>query len=287
MILTIAVQNLKRGGLFDEGGAREDRWPQLTKRISSVEPDLVLLQEAEGWADAGHRQLIRAEQDLGLDGLLAPARSGRGTALLYRRETLGRRIAWNTDYAADETHHGFGTAAFAIPGLPAPLAITSVHLTPYSADRAITEADFAASRSYRYGPYCILGGDINYPPAAGPDPAWDRMRPYNRGARTILTDPALHQQTAPVPDRRVAWKLAANGLIDTAWHLHQQTGDETLLHRTGSDDRIDQLWVSAPLASALVSYTLLDTPADASDHHGLAVVLDTDRIDTSRPWTYR
>ncbi|WP_049650127.1 endonuclease/exonuclease/phosphatase family protein [Kitasatospora sp. MY 5-36] len=287
MKLTIVVQNLQRGGLFDADGGREDRWPPLAERITAVDPDLVLLQEAEGWADAGHRQLVRAEHDLGMDGLLAPSRSGRGTALLYRRDTLGRRTAWNTDYTDAETHHGFGVAAFTIPGLPAPLAVTSVHLTPYSVDRAITEADFAASRSYRYGPYCILGGDINYPPAVGPDPAWDRMRPYNRGSRTTLTDPALHQQPAPVPDRRVAWKLAANGLVDTAQHLHEQTGDDALLRRTGSDDRVDQLWVSAPLAPAIVSYTLLNAPADASDHHGLAVALDTDRIDTSEPWTYR
>ncbi|GGR04467.1 endonuclease/exonuclease/phosphatase family protein [Kitasatospora griseola] len=285
MILTIAVQNLKRGGLLDGDGDREDRWPLLAERIAAVDPDLVLLQEAEGWADAGHRQLVRAEQDLGMDGLLAPSRSGRGTALLYRRETLGRRIAWNTDYTGTETHHGFGVAAFTIPGLPAPLAVTSVHLTPYSADRAVAEADFAASRTYRHGPYCILGGDINYPPAAGPDPAWDRMRPYNRGSRTLLTDPTL-QKTAPGPDRRIAWKLAANGLTDTAWHLYQQTGDELLLRRTGNDDRIDQLWVSTPLAPAVLSYILLDTPPDASDHHGLAVALDTSRIDTTQSWTY-
>ncbi|MFI9788509.1 endonuclease/exonuclease/phosphatase family protein [Kitasatospora sp. NPDC051984] len=285
MKLTIVVQNLGRGGLRDSDGAHQDRWPFLAKRIDATSPDLVLLQEAEQWAEAGHRQLVRAEHDLGLDGLLAPTRSGRGTALLYRRETLGRRICWNTDFAADETHHGFGVAGFAIPGLPAPLAVTSVHFTPYSADRAISEADFAASRSYRLGPYCILGGDINYPPAAGPDPAWHRMLPYNNGSRTLLADPAADQPATP--DRRVAWKLAANKLVDAAWHLHQQTGDDTLLRRTGSDDRIDQLWVSAPLAPAITSYTLLDTPADASDHHGLAITLDTTQIDTTQPWTYR
>ncbi|MGW2255483.1 endonuclease/exonuclease/phosphatase family protein [Kitasatospora sp. NPDC001660] len=285
MKLTIVVQNLQRGGLRAGDGSPEDRWPLLAERIAKATPDLVLLQEAEGWTDAGHRQLVRAEQDLGLDALLAPSRSGRGTALLYRRETLGRRTSWTTDYAADETHHGFGTAGFPIPGLPTPLAVTSVHLTPYSADRAVAEADFAASRTYRLGPYCILGGDINYPPLAGPDPAWHRMRPYNYGSRTLLSDPALDQQ--PAPDRRVAWKLAANGLVDVAWHLRQQTDDDDLLRRTGSDDRIDQLWVSAPLAPAIDSYTLLDDPHGASDHHGLAVTLDTDRIDTSRPWTYR
>lgn len=277
MLFTILIQNTCEGG--------HDRWPLLAERISAARPDVALLQELKGWSETGHRQTVRAEQDLDMNALLAPSRSGLGTGTLYRRATLGRRVYWNTDYAADETHHGLGTAGFDIPGLPAPLAVTSVHLTPYSADKAITEADFAASRSYKIGPYAILGGDINYPPQDGPQPNYAEMRPYNLGSRTLLTDP--EQAADPRPDRRVAWKLHANGFRDAAWELYQRTGDETLLHSTGTDDRIDQIWVSAPLVPALVSYRLLDAPSGASDHHGVAITLDTDLINTDHPWTYR
>ncbi|MFE2426932.1 endonuclease/exonuclease/phosphatase family protein [Streptomyces sp. NPDC059373] len=285
MELTIVVQNTGRGGLKTGAGQPQDRWPLLVERISACEPDVVLLQELEGWTADGHRQAARAQQDLGMDLLLTPSGSGLGTGILFRRETLGRYVYWNTDYAIDETHHGLGTAGFAIPGLDSPLTFTSVHFTPYSADKAVMEADFAASRSYKCGPYVIVGGDVNYPPQGGPEPAYGQMRPYNAGSRTVLTDPA---SDAPLqPDRRVAWKLHANGLRDAAWELYQRSGDENVLAPTGTDDRIDQLWVSSPLVPALVSYRRLTEPDKASDHDGLVVVIDTGLIDTTSPWTYR
>lgn len=91
----------------------------------------------------------------------------------------------------------------------------------------------------------------------------------------------------PQPDRRVAAKISENGFVDAAWHLYQRNGDEALLRPTGTDDRIDQVWVSAPLAGALTGYQVLDTPAGASDHHGLLVTLDTALIDTADPWAYQ
>ncbi|MFI1966691.1 hypothetical protein ACH429_21690 [Streptomyces pathocidini] len=63
--------------------------------------------------------------------------------------------------------------------------------------------------------------------------------------------------------------------------------DINLLAPTGTDDRIDQAWVSGPLAGAVSDYRLLDQPKEASDHHGLVFRIDTDAIDTSSPWTYR
>ncbi|NEB06821.1 hypothetical protein G3I78_48585, partial [Streptomyces sp. SID13726] len=144
-----------------------------------------------------------------------------------------------------------------------------VHVTPYSADKAICEANFAATRVQRKGPFFILGGDINYPPQAGPDPEFDRMKPYNRGARLILGDP--ENPGLPVADRRVSWTLAANGLVDAAWHLYGKTADQDLLQRTGSDDRIDQIWVSPALAPAITDYGVV---SGGSDHKGVWIRLD-------------
>jgi endonuclease/exonuclease/phosphatase family metal-dependent hydrolase len=285
--LLVVVQNLGRGGLKSGAGVPEDRWPQLAERLTSVgQPDIALLQEAgDGWATDSHQQLVRAEGDLDMDALpLPPSRSGLGPAMLYRRETMGRRIGWNTDFARDEMHHGMGVAAWNV-GLPAPLAAASIHLTPYAAGKAVDEADFAASRAYKFGPYAIVGGDVNFSAQAGPEPNYAEMRPYNRGSRLELTDPENPQPDSP--DRRIAWTLAQNGLVDVAWYLYKESGDERLLRHTGTDDRIDQVWVSAPLAPAIVDYQLLDTPAAASDHHGLAVRLNLDLAVTDDPWTYR
>lgn len=87
---------------------------------------------------------------------------------------------------------------------------------------------------------------------------------FNLAARTLSgPDGEL------IPDRRVAEMLERCGYVDVAGHLYEQTDDPALLRRTGSDDRIDQIRVSGPLAPALRSYRLLDTPPGASDHHGI------------------
>lgn len=286
MELTIVVQNLAHGGLRNGVGDPENRWPRLAERIRSVgTPDLVLLQEAADWGKYGHRQLGQAMRDLGMDALpLPPCGSGMPPAVLYRRETVGRWLNWNTDFA-QETLHGFGVAVFDV-GLPAPLAVVSAHLNPFVADKARDEAKLIATRALRYGPYGIVAGDMNYPPADPDSPAPDyaAMLPYNRSARTRLPSESGGRL---VPDRRVTEVLAYTGFVDAAARLYEERGEKDLLRRTASDDRIDQLWVSAPLRDTVVDYALLDTPEGASDHHGLVVRLDLGRAARDNVWEYR
>jgi hypothetical protein len=285
------VQNLGHGGLRNGDGVPEDRWPSLADRINSAAErvDVVLLCEVVDWHQYGHKQLSRAMADLGLDALpLAPSKSGYGTAVLYRPEVLGRWARWNTDFAL-ETLHGFGVASFNVPGLPQPLSFIPVHFTPFDADAAISEANLAATRGYKYGPFAVMAGDCNFPPAASrhPLPDYSEMRPYNLGSRTLLPRGDLIPGEEWEPDRRVARKLVQNGYVDVAWHLFEKTKDQALLAPTGTDDRIDQAWVTGPLADAVSDYRLLDQPPGASDHHGLAFTLDTDLIARDNLWEYR
>lgn len=173
--------------------------------------------------------------------------------------------------------------------MPAPLAFASVHLTPFDADAALSEANLVATRGYKYGPFAVVCGDYNYPPASSQHPAPDyaAMRPYNIASRTLLPDGDLPPVVGTEPDRRVTRKMVHNGYVDVAWHLYQQTGDAGLLQPTGTDDRIDQAWVSTPLAPAVSGYRLLDSPDGASDHCGLVFRLETDAISTDDVWTYR
>jgi endonuclease/exonuclease/phosphatase family metal-dependent hydrolase len=279
VLIRVVVQNLARGGLRNAGGHPQDRWPQLAARIGAAGPDLVLLNEVRRWEDDDHRQLAHAMSDLDLDLVpLPPSKTGHRSAMLYRRQSTGRWIGYGHDLG-QETTHGFVTATFAIAGLDHPLTVVACHLDPYSGDKAMYEAALVAARGYRHGPYAILGGDFNHPPEAGPEPEYQRMKPFNLSSRTLLTDPAV--SGPPQPDRRSAWILAKSGYLDAAWHLYQQTGDQRLLRRTGNDDRIDRLHVTRPLGPCIVDYQVLDEPADASDHHGIAVTLDTSRIHTS------
>lgn len=289
MELVIAVQNMSLGGLRDSAGNPEDRWPLLVERLccDGLRPDLVLLQEASEWHAFGHRQLGRAMSDLGMEAApIPPSSSGIPPILLYRRETVGAWKNWNTDFSR-ETLHGFGVAVFDV-GLPAPLAVASVHLNPFVADKARDEAKLLATRAMRYGPYGIVAGDINYPPCSpdSPAPDYSTMRPYNRSARTRLPSESGGEL---LPERRVTEMLTYSGYVDVAWHLYELSGrtDTSLLARTGTDDRIDQGWVSRPLAPALTDYRLVDAPVEASDHKGFTFTLDLSKAATDHVWEYQ
>ncbi len=277
MLLTFVSQNLQYAGRSDGDGNPENRWPLLVERIKSVSPapDFLLLQETWNWNKFGHKYLAQAVSDLGMEALpLPPANSGNGTALLYRSSTVGHWKRWNTDHS-EPTLHGFGVAAFDV-GLSHLLDVVSAHTIPFSSDMALQEAGLITTRAYKYSPLAIIGGDCNYPPGRGPEPNYSVMKPYNLAARTLLADPSKNEPRTP--DRRQAWKLEQSGFVDVAYRLFEKTGDEKLLERTASDDRIDQFWVSKPLATAIISYHVIDEPSGASDHKGIVFQLDTDLV---------
>ncbi|MEU1307834.1 endonuclease/exonuclease/phosphatase family protein [Streptomyces cinnamoneus] len=283
MQITVMSQNLGRGGWKHSNGTIEDRWPQLAEAINGVHPDVLLGQEAEGWSADGHARLTRAEHDLDMDGILAPSPSGLGPVTMYRRDTLGRRTYLNHDFSEHETHHGFQTVGFDVPCLPAKLAVGSVHLTPYDPARAESEVSFIGSRVLRPGGgFAVLGGDFNFAPVGGPEPAYERMLPFNAGSRLKVTDP--ENPGPPEPDRRVAWRIAAKGFVDVGWYLYQETGDDKLLQRTSSDDRIDWILVSRPLVPCIIDYGVV---SGGSDHDGIWARLDLAKAKTSDVWSYR
>ena len=285
MRIRVVAQNLDYGALRDGDGNPEDRWPQLAARINAVRPDILLLNEVVGWDAHQHKQLGRAMNDLDLDAVpLPPSTSGYRSAILYRAATLGRwQRAGGDD--AKKTTHGFVIASFEV-GLPMPLTVAAAHLDPETGDKAIVEAKAVATRAYRFGPFAVLGGDMNFAPEDGPLPDFSEMRPYNVAARTLLEDPAdIDAQRRP--DRRSAWMLRKCGYLDVAWELFQATGDEQLLQRTASDDRLDRIHVAQAFGKAISNYQRLDWPAGASPHDGVAVDIDTDAADRSNLWTYR
>lgn len=286
MLLTIMSQNLSHGGIRDDHGVVEDRWPLLLERIKSVQPqiDVLLLQEAEDWDRYSYRYLVRAMKELDMDALpLSRPSTGFPVGVLYRRETVGRWRGWDTTFS-DETTHGFGIAAFDV-GLPKPLGVASVHINPFSKEKALSEIGLIASRGYKYGSFVILGGDINFPPNDGIEPSYEGMRPYNLASRTVLEDPKDKGQ--PKADRRVAWTLEKAGYVDVAHKLYKESREKALLQKTAGEYRIDQFWVSAALAPAVKAYWVVDSPAKASDHKGVVFQLETDLITTADVWDYR
>lgn len=212
-------------------------------------------------------------------GPLSRPFSGFPTGLLYNPRTIGRIVNVDNKFS-DETTHGFNVIAFDV-GLPKPLSIVSTHINPFSKEKALSEVGLIASRTYRNGPYAIVGGDINFPPNDGIEPDFSKMRPYNRMARTVEENGNISS------DRSIAQTLERAGYVDVALAITNRTNDKKLLRKTAGEYRIDQFWVSKPLEKAIVNYWILDKPVDASDHAGIVFQLDTDLIDTSEVWDWR
>ncbi|CRK56904.1 hypothetical protein [Alloactinosynnema sp. L-07] len=281
MLLTVFAQNLKRGGLDETATGYGDRWPKLLDRFdrASRPIDLLLLSEAWRWDEHNHKRVARAMHDLGLTAMpLTPGRSGNGTLILYRVETMGRWVGWDTGHV-NENLHGLGVAFFDL-GMPGgPLAVASAHFDPYRYYGPADEANIMATRATMRTSNALIVGDINFPPADGVEPDYRAMRPYNAASRTELVDPGAGIE--PTPYRGVAWTLMRNGFTDVAAEMAKRTGDKSYLAHTARMDRVDQAWATKPVTSAVRDCTRHPDPDDASDHDGIEVTIDTDLIDTS------
>jgi endonuclease/exonuclease/phosphatase family metal-dependent hydrolase len=285
MLLTFISQNLKFGGLWDDDGTPQDRWPLILERLKSTSSpaDFILLNEARDWDKQGHGPLAKAMHDLDMNSLpLAPSKSGQHVALLYRQETVGRWLHWNTAYTQEVTQ-SFGIASFDI-GLAAPLSVMPVHLTPFGGEKALEEAQLIASRGFRHGPLAVIGGDINYSPARGPAPNFTKMRSYNISSRALPLNDGSEDDIQP--DRRVGRTFELAGYVDVAWHMYEKTNDEKYLKETAPGDRVDQFWVTKPLAAGIIDYWRIDQPEGASDHTGIAFTLDTELVSSVNEWQY-
>ncbi len=272
--MTIAAQNMSHNGLYTpDGDPDPGRWDGLMEAIDHHRPDVLLLQEVGRWTENNRTPIARAEQALGMRMVgIVTTPAGGGTALMINPDTVGWE-QWEDRYAG-QLHHGFGVAVLRLPGLDAPLAAISAHLTPYSATAAAQEAQILVARAYRYGGIGIIGGDINHFPFddhAVPDP--HTIPPYNRAARWIRDESGSYR-----PDRAVAQVLASGGLADVAPLVAQRTGDASLLEATGRGRcRVDQFWVTPPLVPAITDYGRHRHAF--SDHSLITMRWDTARVD--------
>lgn len=273
-LITAIAQNMSHSGLYTASGAADpDRWDGLMATIAQHRPDILFLQEIGRWGDHNRQPITRAEDALGMHMagyVLTDA--GGGTGVMINPDTVQLQ-QWEDRYRR-LVHHGLGVAVLRIPGLYTPLAVSSVHLNPYSAAAAAQEAQVLIARAYRYGGVGILGGDVNHFPAddhAVPDPA--TIPPCNRSSRWLMDDDG-HLR----PNRIVARTLMTGDLTDVAALIAHRTGDTTVLAATGRGKcRVDQIWVTPPLVPAIVDYE--HHAHTFSDHHLILTRFDPALID--------
>ncbi|MFD7161156.1 hypothetical protein ACFV9C_41685 [Kribbella sp. NPDC059898] len=253
-------------------GAKDDAWPGLAGVIRDVAPQVLLLQEAVGWANDDLARLRVAERDLGMRGALAPSRTGFHTAILINEGSVGWG-EWITKYNHTSLH-GHAELTITVPGLPRPLAVISAHLSPYSADTAAQEAQVLIGRAHKTGGYGLIGGDINHIPPGDTEPPWDEVPAHDRSARTVPGDPVLRA------NHIVGQVLARGDLVDVAAHLADKHSDPGLRAWTGHIGKVrtDQVHITKALLPALTGYRTAAT-APWSDHDAVVTVLDPAQLD--------
>jgi exodeoxyribonuclease-3 len=248
--------NVLTGGQDDGDPAR---LALIAETIRSVAPDILILNECNGFESEGYRTLYRLEAELGMRGVLAPAQSGFHVALFIRR---GRLL--ETRLLNREVHHAVLAATLEIDG--GVLRVIGAHLNPFGGDARLLEVQHLI-RFIREEHVFILGDLNSLSPHDIGTCQPERWLPRRR-ARHVLPE------SGGRIDTRAISALEGAELVDV--FRSRGAAEPTALTRRGADSddykvRIDYVFAS-PRAAERVTHAERVTGARveaASDHYPL------------------
>lgn len=259
MKLTVLTYNTLFAG---RDGSNDTRAKAQISLISDLKPNVLLMQEAEGFDANGGAWLYAMEQQIGMRGFLAVApRTGQNIAI-FIREPL-RPLNFDAD--GTHFHHTLATLKVAEPGSEQPVTFISAHLCPIGPEVRRREAAYLAVHANPER-LALITGDFNSASPHDPEPQdWGALAPHHR-ARYLADD--LHGI-----DHSVLAQLEAAGWIDLG-HRLDAGGVPTVPTAAYQDAefctmRCDYILASKALAACAVSYEVIRTPATdmASDHY--------------------
>lgn len=265
--MRLMTYNILTGG---RDGPDDARLAKVCALVSGVQPDILVLNECNGFDERGYRTLYRLERELGMRGVLAHASTGYHVCLFVRTAALVE-----TQCLDREVHHAVLAATLDIGGRR--LTIVGAHLSPFGGEARLIEVQHLI-RFLREEHVFVLG-DLN---SVSPrDAAACRVDDWipRRRARHLLFDGSLPQSTDPGPriDTRAVAALEHSELVDTFADA-QGNFVPTMLTRLCSDwesyqVRIDYIFATRSAAERIVRRERVDGAlADAaSDHYPLFV----------------
>ena len=127
--MRLMTYNILTGGRGRDG---ENRLGAITEVVRGVAPDVLVLEECNGFELDGFRTLYRLEHELQMRAVLATADSGFHVALFLRR---GRLL--ETHCLRREVHHALLAATLEIDGVV--LRVIGAHLCPFGGDARLLE----------------------------------------------------------------------------------------------------------------------------------------------------
>jgi exodeoxyribonuclease-3 len=259
--MRLMTYNILTGGSDGADGGRLDR---VVEVIRGVAPDVLVLNECNGFERNGLRTLYRLEGQLGMRAVLARAQTGFHVALFLRR---GRLL--ETHCLSREVHHAVLAATLDVGGVA--LKVIGAHLCPFGGDARLLEVQHLLR--FLREEHVFIMGDLNAlspHDASRHDPS--RWLPRRR-ARHVLAEPFGKLDT------RAISALEGAELVDV---LRARGNDApTVLTQLGEDRenyqaRIDYVFATAAAAERVrraerVDGALVET---ASDHYPLFVDVD-------------
>lgn len=282
--ITIAQWNLQ-----DDGGPDpSERWHDAHGLLARHRPDIVLRQEAKHSRAHGHRRLHAAEAELeGLRGFLSAPNPGAdadiATAVFIRPELF--RVLDSRPRAKPWWLHP-AVVSVQLGDCPVPLNIVSFHMSWFSPDLRLTEAQWLTTLA-QPGMITLAGGDTNsYPrnPEGLPLPDWTTVTDRAHVAHRTLTDTDGRRS-----DTRPDEVLTTAGYVDLARHAADHLNHHRALAATAGHDktdqsgpqRIDRAYAAGSLADALTGFEVIDTSDTrrVSDHSLLIYHLNHARLE--------
>ncbi|MFI7136571.1 endonuclease/exonuclease/phosphatase family protein [Streptomyces massasporeus] len=286
--LTVVSWNFENNG----GGDSAKRL-QAHERLVSLSPHLVFRQEMWGSDADGNAILYELEGILGLRGWL-----GRDSCTAIFADQ--RRFQPVREWPKTGPMWVLPPTALTMRYLPAgseamPLCLASYHLNYGSGTNRLAEAEWLSTWADKKwtAPHgeivrmpCLAAGDTNSYPVPGVEgdcalPVLEDIkdRPHRLHRSYVGPDGTRVMDTRPDEALRTA------GLEDVARHWAVRHNDPTAVSRTvngcethGPDSRVDRVYATTDLLTAVTGVDVVEVPEDVSDHHIVRVTLDGDSI---------
>ncbi|MEV0901770.1 endonuclease/exonuclease/phosphatase family protein [Actinoplanes sp. NPDC049802] len=255
--MRVMTWNIKNGG--------GDRLPAIIKVIGRQRPDVLTLQELQGFHRYGGRKLKDLAATLDMTAHLAPSALAQPVAVLVREPLwIARRtrISWRLHHAA---------AVAVVPTEAGPLTVVSAHLNPFSPYRRMREARWLAARYATPDGLALIAGDMN-----GLDPDGDHTA-------ALAAQPSLYRRRHLDPDGRPDTRALAafreEGFTDLALTVGDGDGRTVPTGYAGREFgavRLDYLLASPPLAARARRVRVIrdDLTDQASDHYPVQAEFD-------------
>ncbi|MCX4659129.1 endonuclease/exonuclease/phosphatase family protein [Streptomyces uncialis] len=286
--ITVVCWNFERNGKNDRDLRRQGH-----TLVAQYNPQLVLRQEMPGADENGAAVMYELEDVLGLRGWLGP---GACTAIFADQKAFRTVREWPQTGPMWVLPPTALTMRYLPAGRDAmPMVVSSFHLNYASTTTRAAETEWlttfadkrwTTSEGETVRIPALLGGDANsYPEPSGlKEPALPALHSIrdqpHRAHRSYLEAEARRMDTRPDEI------LCTAGLHDVAVHCADRAGGSTAAlaptvdacDTHGPDARIDRVYATEELLSAISDVDVIRVRPEMSDHHALRLTLDSDLL---------